>query len=400
MNARVHSADVNVGSVGDVLLRIETGKSVKTQERPARSDELGILKLSAVTWGEFRPGENKAVLEGYSPGKCPRPMDGDLLISRANTRELVGAPVLVRGNHPQLLLSDKILRLVPNLNRVEPRYLVLALRSAAARAHFESRAGGTSGSMTNITQDDIRSAPVSLPPLDEQRRIAEVLDRAEALRAKRRAARAQLDTLTQSIFLDLMAERGSKSDTIALDAATEAIIDYRGKSPKKTARGIPLVTARVVKGGVLLEPNEFIAEDDYSSWMRRGLPEAGDVLFTTEAPLGEVAQLDHRQVALAQRLLLLRGRKDILNNTFLMHALTSKEVRDQIFARSTGSTVRGIRQKELRKVRIPIPPLTLQQDFAQRIVAVEKLKAAQRRSLAELDALFASLQHRAFRGEL
>ena len=134
--------------------------------------------------------------------------------------------------------------------------------------------------------------------------------------------------------------------------------------------------------------------------MRRGFQNQGDVLFTTEAPLGEVAQLDGRKVALAQRLLVLRGKPSLLDNTFLKHALTAQEVTKQIDARATGSTVRGIRQRELRKVMIPVPPIALQRDFARRVTAVEKLKAAHRASLAELNALFAMLQHRAFRGEL
>ena len=179
----------------------------------------------------------------------------------------------------------------------------------------------------------------------------------------------------------------------------EAIIDYRGKSPNKTEAGIPLITARVVKNGQLLEPNEFIAEDGYNTWMRRGFPKPGDVLFTTEAPLGEVAQLDGRKVALAQRLLVLRGKPSLLDNRFLMHVLTAPEVRGQIEARSTGSTARGIRQRELRKVMIPLPPIHLQRAFSEQVTAVEALKATYHASLAELKALFDSLRRRAFRGE-
>ena len=83
----------------------------------------------------------------------------------------------------------------------------------------------------------------------------------------------------------------------------EAIIDYRGKSPRKTSFGIPLVTAKIVKGGRISAAAEFIAMEDYDAWMRRGLPCKGDVVMTTEAPLGEVAQLDGQKVALAQRLI-------------------------------------------------------------------------------------------------
>lgn len=134
-----------------------------------------------------------------------------------------------------------------------------------------------------------------------------------------------------------------------------AIIDYRGKSPEKTTGGVPLVTAKIVKGGRIEKPDEFIAEEDYDDWMRRGMPEAGDVVMTTEAPLGEIAQLDGKRVALAQRLITLRGKPKLLDNTFLKFLMQSEFVQNQLKARSTGTTVLGIRQSELRKVSLVLP---------------------------------------------
>ena len=83
-----------------------------------------------------------------------------------------------------------------------------------------------------------------------------------------------------------------------LEDVIEKFIDYRGKTPKKTEFGIPLITAKIVKAGRILEPNEFIASEDYTSWMTRGYPEVGDVVMTTEAPLGEVATIKDKYVAL------------------------------------------------------------------------------------------------------
>jgi type I restriction enzyme S subunit len=150
-----------------------------------------------------------------------------------------------------------------------------------------------------------------------------------------------------------------------------AIIDYRGKSPRKTDSGIPLITAKVVKGGRLLPPDEYIAPEDYHSWMRRGLPEPGDVVMTTEAPLGEVAQLDGRKVALAQRLITLRGHPRLLDNTYLRFVMQSLFVQEQLLARSTGTTVFGIRQSELRKVELPVPPLLEQEAVAGVLGSIE-----------------------------
>ena len=136
-----------------------------------------------------------------------------------------------------------------------------------------------------------------------------------------------------------------------------AIIDYSGKSPQKTTFGIPLVTAKIIKAGRIEQPKEFIAEVDYEQWMRRGIPQKGDVVMTTEAPLGEVAQLDGKKIALAQRVITLRGKADILDNTFLKFLLQWGPIQEQLRARSTGTTVFGIRQSELRKIKLTFPPL-------------------------------------------
>ncbi|WP_172564491.1 restriction endonuclease subunit S [Vibrio navarrensis] len=146
-----------------------------------------------------------------------------------------------------------------------------------------------------------------------------------------------------------------------LEDVMDAIIDYRGKTPKKTESGVPLVTAKIVKDGYVQTPTEFIAEDSYETWMVRGLPEVGDVVLTTEAPLGEAAQLTDSNVALAQRIVTLRGKKGVLSNDYLFCAMQSNYVQHQLEARATGSTVKGIKQSELRKVILPVPPFEEQQ---------------------------------------
>jgi hypothetical protein len=102
-----------------------------------------------------------------------------------------------------------------------------------------------------------------------------------------------------------------------LGDVAEKFIDYRGKTPPKSDNGVPLVTAKIVKNGKILTPNEFISNETYSIWMTRGFPEINDVVLTTEAPLGEVALLKDKNAALAQRIILIRGKKSICHNAFL-----------------------------------------------------------------------------------
>jgi len=183
-------------TLGDVLLDIQAGKSFQTAEVLARPDELGVLKVSAVTWSDFQPDEAKALSGEYAPEVNHRVREGDLLISRANTKEFVGAVVLVDRDYPFRLLSDKTLRLVIDETRASKEYLLFALRAPKARQHIEHYATGTSDSMRNIAQGVINSVPIDLPHLPEQRRIAAHLkDQLGEIDTARQAASAQADDI-------------------------------------------------------------------------------------------------------------------------------------------------------------------------------------------------------------
>lgn len=165
---------------------------------------------------------------------------------------------------------------------------------------------------------------------------------------------------------------GSNYIEMRLEDCMDAIIDYRGKTPKKVDNGIPLITAKIIKNGRIQEVSEFIAIDDYDNWMVRGLPLEGDVVLTTEAPLGEVAQLDARKVALAQRVITLRGKKGILENDYLLYLLQSSFVQNQLDGRASGSTVTGIKQSELREIILRLPPTTLQKSISHQLKCLDK----------------------------
>ena len=133
-----------------------------------------------------------------------------------------------------------------------------------------------------------------------------------------------------------------------LNQVVSDFIDYRGKTPKKTNSGIPLITAKVVKEGRVLQTEEFIDESEYEAWMRRGIPKEGDVILTTEAPLGEVAFIPKGKIALAQRIITLRGKTGKLDNGFLKYSLQSPLMQYRLTARESGSTVSGIKSSELK----------------------------------------------------
>lgn len=181
-----------------------------------------------------------------------------------------------------------------------------------------------------------------------------------------------------------------------LEDLVDRIIDYRGKTPKKITYGIPLITAKIVKNGFIHPPQEYIAEKDYESWMVRGLPRKGDVLLTMEAPLGEVAQITDEKVALAQRLVAIRGNPKILDNTFLKYYLLSDVGQSELKNRETGTTVTGIKQSELRKIWVPLPPLSEQRAIADVLGSLDDKIELNRKMNANLESLAQALFKRTF----
>lgn len=177
-------------TVGELIQRIEAGLNVQCEERPPESNERGLVKISAVTWGRYDDNESKTLPRTAEVPERSRIALGDFLISRANTLELVGACVIVEQVTRPVYLSDKVLRLVMP-EGLKP-WLLIALQSPAGRKAIESRASGNQLSMRNLSQANLREIPISIPPDDEMveavDRVRRLLDMAEQI--ARRAAHA------------------------------------------------------------------------------------------------------------------------------------------------------------------------------------------------------------------
>jgi type I restriction enzyme, S subunit len=202
--------------LGELVLNSGAGWSPSCEPRPRQGDEWGVLKVSAVSWGEFKPDENKALPENLAPRPEHEVAIGDFLISRANTAELVARSVVVESCPDRLMLSDKIVRL--KLSQfVDGRFINITNACAQARDYYARVAGGTSSSMKNVSREQILNLVVPLPPLAEQHRIVAkvdelmaLCDRLEAEQADANAAHARiietlLGPLTQSADADELA---------------------------------------------------------------------------------------------------------------------------------------------------------------------------------------------------
>ena len=159
---------------------------------------------------------------------------------------------------------------------------------------------------------------------------------------------------------------------LPLNDVIELVIDHRGKTPKKLgfddffSEGYPVLSAKHVKtsGLVNLDAMRFANEEMYKKWMKEPT-QKGDVILTSEAPLGELFYIDgSKKYVLGQRVFGLRPKSDVLDSMYLLVWLSSAEGQGRLQARATGSTVQGIKQSELLKIMIPIPPMEVQKDIA------------------------------------
>lgn len=189
--------------LGKWLENIEAGRSLRCEERPPVGNEWGIIKVSAVTWGEFNQNESKTCLSESDKKEEYLIRPGDFLFSRANTIQLVGACVIVDQLEKTLMLSDKILRF-SFLSGILPKFVLYFLRSRSARQEIELLSSGNQESMRNIGQANIKKIKIFVPTYGEQQEIVRILDDLLAKEQKAKEAAAavleRIDLIKKSIL--------------------------------------------------------------------------------------------------------------------------------------------------------------------------------------------------------
>jgi type I restriction enzyme S subunit len=293
-------------------------------------------------------------------------------------------------------------------SRLQAGYLYWALRSIDLTLGLDRAAKGLT-----LNKDKLARIPIPVPPPSEQRRIAEVLDRAEALRAKRRAALAQLDTLTQSIFLDMFGDPSANPK--GWRTAPLAEIAKRGSEGlKRGPFGGALKKEVFVNSGYKVFEQQhaiskncdagryFISGPKYMS-MQAFAVKPGDFIVSCSGTVGRIFRLPPTAPSgvINQALLRIRIDETQVGPTFFEALFESVGFQRSLLGGAHGSGIDNFPPMErMRSIRIVVPPLPIQHEFARCVAAIGQLNATHEASLAQLDALFASLQYRAFRAEL
>lgn len=313
--------------------------------------------------------------EGVKRSRTVKP--GDFLLTNSMS---FGRPYIMNTSG---CVHDGWLVLSPKNLDVSPDYFYYLLGSDLVYAEFKRRAAGAT--VKNLNIDQVKTIQVPLPPLDEQRRLAAILDKADALRAKRRAVLTQLDALTQAIFLDMFGDPATNPKGWPIQQAKDIFRFQTGKLDSNAA---------VASGKY---PFFTCSREDY--WI-------DTYAFDCEALLlaGNNASADYS-------VKYFKGKFNAYQRTYV---ITLKEQTDSYqYARqiiehslaqlkriSKGTNTKYLTLELLNRLPIPLPPSSLQREFEIQIQTIYKLRDVHQAALSKLDMLFTSLQHRAFRGEL
>jgi type I restriction enzyme S subunit len=316
---------------------------------------------------------------------------GDIVICEGGE---AGRAAIWDGRMPNVKFQKAIHRVRPG-PRLYNRYFVHRLMADYHSGRLADYYTGAT--IKHLTGQDLARYSFPLPPLAEQRRIAAVLDRAETLRAKRRGALAQLDSLTQSLFVDLFGIPTTNSRGWPLKTLKQVGKVKTGGTPPSAKLGMFGGTIPFVTPGDL-ESTEAIKR----TVTEEGAAEAETVrtgaalVCCIGATIGKMGKVRVRS-AFNQQINAIEWIADV-DDDYGFSAL--RFFKRQIAAWGASTTLPILKKSSFEKIQIPVPPITLQREFALQAAAVDILKEAGRESLAEMDALFASLQYRAFRGEL
>jgi type I restriction enzyme S subunit len=302
--------------------------------------------------------------------------------------------------------NQAVCNIRPDPKRAYPRYVFHCLQSKIN--HFLSRAAG--GAQPNISQGIIKETKIPLPPLDEQRRIAAILDKADELRCKRKHALSLLDGLAQSIFLEMFGDpeinpRGFQVS--AFEPLLETSPNFGSMIPPREAmlEWVSLRVANIQNWTLTLEDSKYI-DLPLDSVQRHTLRD-GDIILAraiaSEEHLGKcvVVRPAGRKWAFDSHLMRIRLNAQKIDPVYVRELFRTPAGR-QIFLRSTRKTTvqYNINTKELRALQIPVPPIDLQREFVSRVSALESIRDFGSRSIGRLNSLFSSVQSRAFSGQL
>ncbi len=381
-------------NLGDLFLR--KGKSINPEK--FKEEEFDLLSIPAYDRGE------PDVLFGKEIGSSKKLLkSGDVVISRIipHIRRCWVVPEF-RGRR-QIGSSEWI---VFRSDKFDSKFLKYYLLSDLFNGMFMRTVRGVGGSLLRANPKLVEKFKILLPPLKTQKAIAAILDEADRLRRLNRELTEKYDALTQSLFHEMFGDpviNEKKWSLNKLDDLTSKITDGEHGTVKRLEEGKMYLMARNVgHEGLTFDDVSYISEEAHKKIYKRCNPEKGDLLIVcVGATIGRCCLVDKiSDFSLARSVALIKPEQSKLNSLFLLHQFKNIHFQKKIMSRRNTSAQAGLYTGQIKKLKIIVPPLHLQTQFAERINIIETQKAQAKAALQKSEDLFNALLQQAFKGEL
>lgn len=391
--------------LGGLLVTLESGSRPKggVGEIPDGIPSLGgehINRNGGFVWETPK----HVTQDFYVDMKRGRIQRGDILVVKDGAT--TGKTATVRDNFPfrEAAINEHVFLLRTDKAKALPEFVGYFLFGPVGQQQILSSFRGST--IGGIAQDFVHNVHVPVPPLAEQKRIVKLLDEADELRELRTQADRRIAALIPALFHDMFGnpETNPKNwKVVRLEEVTTRITDGVHLKPNYVVSGVPFISVKnITTGSLNFNDCKFISQDDHEKFTRRCKPEYLDILYTkVGATYGRPALIETtNEFSIYVSVCLIKPIKSEIDPHFLAAALGTTALKRQAGRSIKGIGVPDLHLDQIQKFILPLPPLPLQKEFAERVTKIRGLEAEQAASRSRLDSLFHSLLHGAFAGEL
>ena len=358
-----------------------------------KNSGLPILRISNIQ-------DNRIVDDGFVYFDKSSYPKIDLNKYKVNPTELVIAmsgattgKVGINSTSKILYLNQRVGLLREDSTLLKKKYLFYFMQTKSS----ESLEIASGVAQPNLSTKQIKDFQIPVPPLPTQQSIVSELDKINELIALKESQLKDLDALAQSIFYDMFGDPITNEkgwEVKKMEDLCTNIVDCPHSTPKKSdsVTKYPCIRTSELKGGsISWDTMQYLEKEEYEIRIARLKPEAGDIVFGREGTIGDAVILPKGyNFSLGQRTMLLRANTEIISNVFLLKVILSEWIKLQIEYVNVSSTVAHVNIKDFKQFTVPLPPLSLQHQFAERVESIERMKQQVQTAIKELETLLAS----------
>jgi len=385
-----------LNEIGEIL----TGNTPsKKNEEYYNSSDIPFLKPNDLSVNEILSISDSTEYISFAGKKASRIIPkGSVLVTCIGIIGKVGILDL-----DQAAFNQQINAIIPNDNIVNSKYL--AYKLMYKRKELEHMANAPVVPIINKTQ--FSNLEISLPSIQIQERIVEILDKAQSLINKRKAQITALSDLTQSVFLEMFGDpitNKKKFNYGKLGDLVNKITDGTHHSPPMVNKGVPYVSAKHLGTGELdfYKNPAYVSIEEHRKIYQRCNPVKGDVLYIKDGATTGIAAVNHYdfEFSMLSSLALIKCENGKLNNNYLVYYLNNLRVKEKILNNMSGGAIKRLTLKKINDIDIMLPPIELQNEFSLKVEKIEEQQLLIKKSSLQLENNFNSLIQRAFKGEL